>query len=751
MATSYHLEQESSMLPPRFDIDMLLSLRQPAIRMPLHLSPDGALLAVSSQSKRRAAVAMEQRGVTGSGMPLEALGSTVHLVGTADGADREPFGTDETSWCAQWSPDGRMLAAYVTRTEEPFLAVWRRDNGAVRLYERAPVRPFFGFEVPRWTPDSRSIVVKLAPAASAPAVPDHEPQLPSAGLGGVTVYSFDPLANKCGPTRLPGWSTPYLCDLGVINVETGEARRLATGWALSGWKVAPDGSAVALLKDVAADQTLQQFYFDLVVVPLDGGEPRIVARRVPQHYGICFNWSPDSRRIAYTTRERKQVSRLFVASADGSAPPVDLTDLHADLELAQAYEPPRWTSDGQRIFCLIPGGFCEFATDGSWRRKVQPRLEREVVGWVQRPTELELWCPAGDEGLLLVTRDARTKNMGLARVEPASGTGSVLVEVEAHWQGETFGVEALADGSGCYLLLEAAHHPPEVWHVSITNPKPKCLFKLNPALADLALGSSRVIEYRALDGEVRRAALLLPTDYEEGRRLPVVVEVYGGGTGSEGRHVFGGSAAVFNWQLLAARGYAVLWPDMPLSNGDPMRQLPGLVLPAVDRLIDLGIGDPTRLGLIGQSYGGYCVLALITETPRFRAAVAVAGTVDLISHYGSLSASGDSRWLGWAESGQGGLGGSLWEKRAAFIENSPLFYLDRVETPLLLVCGTREPEEASQAGEAFSALRRLDKHVEARLYEGEDHWPGMWTETSFRDMCRAVIGWFDQHLGLAQF
>ena len=228
--------------------------------------------------------------------------------------------------------------------------------------------------------------------------------------------------------------------------------------------------------------------------------------------------------------------------------------------------------------------------------------------------------------------------------------------------------------------------------------------------------------------------------------MPVIVQVYGGDDGSNALHFFGGDESVLNWQILAGQGYGVLYPDMAMKEGDPLRQLPGLVLPAVDKLVELGIADPERVGLMGHSFGGYCVLALLTLTTRFRAAVASAAAVNFTSFYGALTEGGDSMWLGWVERGQPRMGGSLWEKREAYIENSPLFYFDRVDTPLLLVCGTRHPEEAAQAGEAFSALRRLGKRVEARLYEGEDHPPVMWSEPSTRDLCSRVVSWFDEYL-----
>ena len=101
------------MLKNVFDVDMLFSLRQPTIRVPMHLSPDGSWLAVSSQSKRREFPATEQEAVAYVGIPVEAMGSRVLVVDTATGKVLDPFAKKATTWGAQWSPDGRLLAAYV--------------------------------------------------------------------------------------------------------------------------------------------------------------------------------------------------------------------------------------------------------------------------------------------------------------------------------------------------------------------------------------------------------------------------------------------------------------------------------------------------------------------------------------------------------------------------------------------------------------------------------------------------------------
>lgn len=312
-------------------------------------------------------------------------------------------------------------------------------------------------------------------------------------------------------------------------------------------------------------------------------------------------------------------------------------------------------------------------------------------------------------------------------------------------------MEVTADGSTAYVVLQAAEHPPELWYIDGASDGTRRLLALNPDLDAVALGTSRLIEYRSAEGELRHGALLLPHNYSEGRRVPLIVQVYGGFEGSRVLHRFAFDGAhADNAQLLASRGYAVLWPDMPMADRDPARQLPGLVFPALDRVIELGIADGNRVGILGHSYCGYCVLSLLTQTDRFRVAVAIAGIVNLSSFYGVLSREGESNWLGALESGQGRMGGSLWERRAEYVENSPLFYLDQVTTPLLLASGDAHPGEPAQSEEAFSALRRLGKRAELRVYPDEDHAPGYWSEPSLRDLCGRVLDWFDEFLGVPQ-
>jgi len=132
------------------------------------------------------------------------------------------------------------------------------------------------------------------------------------------------------------------------------------------------------------------------------------------------------------------------------------------------------------------------------------------------------------------------------------------------------------------------------------------------------------------------------------------------------------------------------------------------------------------------------------QTTRFKAAVASAGNANLFTEYLQLANDGGAFGIGWAETGQGRMAGTPWQYRDRYLENSPIFFFDRVTTPVLIVHGGLDRSQF--ADEAFVALRRLGKEVTYARYEGEEHWPGTWGRANVADYWDRVIDWFDHHL-----
>jgi len=282
------------------------------------------------------------------------------------------------------------------------------------------------------------------------------------------------------------------------------------------------------------------------------------------------------------------------------------------------------------------------------------------------------------------------------------------------------------------------------------------LAKMNTFLDDIAEGKRRMIQYRSLDGQELKGWLILPPNYQSGKRYPLVTYVYAGAIMGDRSPLFASlnQGSFLNLQLLAARGYAVLVPSMPLKPmgeaGDPYMELTKGVLPAVDKAIELGIVDPQRLAVMGHSYGGYSTYGLVTQTNRFNAAIAIAGISDLVSSYGvydygfryqdfledfpSLQAS--------FESGQLRMGNPPWKDWGRYLRNSPLFYVDRVQTALMMVHGDLDYVAIQQGEEFFRALYRQGKRARLIRYWGEGHILG--SPANIRDMWTQIYAWLDE-------
>jgi len=360
-----------------------------------------------------------------------------------------------------------------------------------------------------------------------------------------------------------------------------------------------------------------------------------------------------------------------------------------------------------------------------------------------------LWSPDNGLSTIFVAFDEGSKRFRFVRVNLRSSQSSLLMNIgqtNEHIAGDLVGTVS-SDGRQFVYFSQDSQHDWDLWLTGADFKNPQHLTHINPQFDRYLLGAARLIEWRSADGDSLHGALLLPAGYREGKRYPLIVWVYGGEYGSDQVEKFGLLDGPFNLQLFATRGYAVLFPDSPQHLGTPMVDLAKTVLRGVDKVIEMGIADPDRLGVMGHSYGGYCVLSLIVQTKRFKAAMAADGFGDIVAAYGQMDKDGSAFHTSTAEHGQDLMGGTPWEFRDRYVENSPIFFLDRAETPLLIVHGAEDTTVSPFLGdEVFVALRRLGKEVEYAKYEGEGHSPSEWSYANQLDFCERMIAWFHNHL-----
>jgi dipeptidyl aminopeptidase/acylaminoacyl peptidase len=530
---------------------------------------------------------------------------------------------------------------------------------------------------------------------------------------------------------------------GEGSLECLRVQRLARGVKTSWQAVSPDGNELAFttIKRFESAKS-QQLLYDLVVVNLHDYQSRTVATDLKlSEPARAMSWSPDSRQLSYIEGGPQAKAECYLISATGGTP---RKAINGPLELDRSVFPPPapvWDSNGQSLYLISSTKeLWEIELTSGSARKVASVPNRTIVEILGTNTESAVTsaCKSG-KCLSLVTRDPQSKQMGLYRVDLKEGKIQKLLEENKDYSA------ASANANNIFFIAEEAQQPPDIWQLELDSVRFKKITTTNPQLNPVTMGQSKLVEWRDTDGNKLSGALLLPSNYQKDRQYPLIVYLYGGSLGSNSLNRFGFGPQGENFQLFATRGYAVLYPDIPMKLGTPMQDIAKAVLPGVNKVIELGIADPDRLGVMGHSYGGYSTLSIIVQSTRFNAAVCSAGTANLFSQYGEFGEDGMTLGVGWAEDGQGRLAGSPWEFRERYIENSPYFYLDRVTTPVLIIQGTRDRNVYPfNSDELFVALRRLGKTALYLKYVGEDH--GRWSLKNQIDRNYRLIRWFDEHL-----
>jgi len=287
------------------------------------------------------------------------------------------------------------------------------------------------------------------------------------------------------------------------------------------------------------------------------------------------------------------------------------------------------------------------------------------------------------------------------------------------------------------------------------------LARANKALAEVEFPPPVAILHPGPDGEPLKSWLYLPTPHT-GRTPPLLIMAYPGAS-YPGPPLNGKPGAIIpvgdNPRLAASHGYAVLIPSLPTPRGqvDPGKGWDAELSTIIDAAAKTGMVDAARTGYWGHSFGGYVGLMLATETDRFKAIIAAAPMSDLISMRGQGA---PGAWLtpyeeeatqalaGWSERGdQGHLMGTPWTERQRFIDNSPVFFADRIRTPILLVHGDQDVVSLSQSREMFSDLTRLGKDALFITFYGEGH--NIVSPPNVRAYLNAAFAFLDTYLGAA--
>ncbi len=381
-------------------------------------------------------------------------------------------------------------------------------------------------------------------------------------------------------------------------------------------------------------------------------------------------------------------------------------------------------TDGKRPWAL---------TEGAGRR------ERREFRVIDTDPETE-WIGAKDQLLLSSYHDVR-KNFGFytARVD-RPGVRKLLEE------DKRFVFRAKAAGADRILYTREDYAEfPDLWVAKPDLSDARKVTDVNPDLGEFAWGTSELVEWNSLDGTPLQGVVIKPGNYEPGKRYPVIVYYYE--LFSQRLHEFNEPAVNHrpSFPLYASNGYVIFLPDVRFEVGRPGFSATKAVVPGVQHLIDIGLADPKAVALHGHSWSGYETAFVVTQTDIFKTAIAGAPVANMTSAYSGIRwGSGLARQFQYEE-GQSRLSGSLWEARDEYIDNSPVFFADRIHTPMLIIQGDADDAVPwYQSIELYLALRRLNKEAVFLEYRGEPHHPQKYADKL--DWAIKMKEWLDYYL-----
>ena len=761
------------------------------------LSPDGDRLAYVHTRPRRTATFHKYDYLFGGDR------ADVWVADAAAGVPQNlTRGHDDGSghWAPTWSPDSRRLALLSTRGGNVCAWVCDVASGDLhRLCERAADLRAHGAPMV-WLSDHEILLATL-PEGERPGALDIElraaqiamREWPRAWRG------LEPTASALDSgTAVPFDERPQGA-LVLVDARTGAQRTVRRG-LFRDLRLAPDRRHVAFFRVVDrrrphSDVKLDRMPGEVVRLGIVAADGTLLADDVPdipRPAAPSLRWSPDGAEVALLGR---------VDAAGGTTRRIfryRLADRRLRCETDSGLDPTSivWAGDGS---ILTFGSSTETSGRADWwlisagaeRRNLSADLDavptrlfpeegrqtfvglgREGVlrlalgsgAWVnvtagfERSISEVVW-PPGHES------DRRTTTRLVLTVDGATSSEQLSLELRSaamtpiHRPSERAWLQHFAPEHDTAVHTAFDRTGAALWISRPAFGRPRALVRRNTWLGEVAEGELRRVEYCAATGEELAGWLILPVDHEPGRCHPLITMVYPslvfrGCTPPRELSIVGHH--VNNPQLLAARGYAVLLPSMPLpaegEAGDPHGDMANGLLPAVEAAIEMGLADGDRLGLMGHSYGGYGTFALIAQTDRFRAAVAVAGITDLVSLYGQFDArlrydpdAHEQGLQGLAESGQLRMGAPPWQDAERYVRNSPLFSAGDMQTPLLMIQGDMDYVPLQQGEQLFSALYRQGKRARFVRYWGEGH--VLQSPANIEDVWDRIFGWFDEFLG----
>jgi dipeptidyl aminopeptidase/acylaminoacyl peptidase len=538
----------------------------------------------------------------------------------------------------------------------------------------------------------------------------------------------------------------------VLSIASGPAKKLTNVKGLLAtpqWS--PDGKTIAVLYTENATRAagplvaetpetgeIKDAFFEqrIALVDLATGDFRQVSPA--DMYVYEYDWSPDSVHFAIIAAHGNGDNNWYIAQLYTlDAGPLGL--------MKPIYKPllqianPTWSPDGKKIAFIaglmsdepsVGGDIYTIAATGGEPTNLTPDMKATANSLA--------WTPEGK----IVFGETVEADAAVATVDPARGRIDTLWRGQEQVSAGLWGtnISIARDGKTSAIIRSSLSDPPEIWAGAIGYWRQ--VTHRNAAVKP-AWGEAKSIHWKN-DGYDIQGWLIYPRDFDPAKKYPMIVEVHGGpGAAVQSEWPHSGDFAI----ALAGSGYFVFQPNPRGSFGQGEAFTRANVrdfgygdfrdvLAGVDEVLRSAPIDPNRLGLTGWSYGGFMTMWGVTQTNRFKAAMAGAGLANLQSYYGENKI---DQWM------IPFFGKSVYDDPEVYAKSSPITFIKNVKTPTLVIVGDSDGEcPTPQSYEFWHALKTLGVETQLVVYEHEGH--HFVKPDHQRDRIRRAVAWFDGHL-----
>lgn len=503
------------------------------------------------------------------------------------------------------------------------------------------------------------------------------------------------------------------------------------------WAIGTDVSEYELYGNLSGRR-----YADIYTISLETGKKTLALKKNRWYFGA----SPDGSHFFYYQDGHFFTYELGTGKSYNITKDVPTSFINTESDV-NIVDPPiyqygwGWTKDSSALLLYDNWDIWKIPVHGGSGKNLTVNGKQDSIRYRNRfqfdPDEKGIDL---NQRIYISPYEEWTKKAGIGYIDKGDSGVKRLM-----WDDSSFSVQKAKKAEVFLYTKQTYKDYPDYYATDSVFKSSTKLTNANPQQKDyLWSKGAMLVDYQSVKGDKLQAALFLPANYEKGKKYPTIVYIYEKLSQRMNSYLTP-AARGFNTSVYTGRGYAVLTPDIVYRINDPGMSAVWCVLPAIEAALATGVVDKERIGIHGHSWGGYQTSFLVTQTDVFAAAVAGAPLTNMLSMYSSVYWNSGSANQPIFESSQGRFEGNYLDNLEAYTRNSPVYYADKVTTPLIILHNDKDGAvDWNQGIEYFNTLRQLGKPVIMLQYVGENH--GLRKPPNMKDYHVRMQEFFDHYL-----